>query len=202
MKLFLTSRGLSTPKLKRVFISKLPKKTEGCSLLLISTVQSKDEEVWGKRAKSEIEKIGIKNITVYHLYKEKFTFSKKKFDIVYLLGGATFSVLKEIRKKGADKFIRKSVLKNRSIFLGISAGSIIAGPNIESAGWGSEADENEVGLKDLTGLKLTNVAIFPHYEGKMKKEITGFQKQVKYKIITVKDGEMVFMDGKKIVKID
>ncbi len=208
MKLLLTSRGLSTPKLRKFFVSKLPKKPEECSLLLISTVESKDEEVWGKWAKNEIEKLGIKNITVFNLYKERMDSGlrrndrgeNKKFDVIYMLGGGTFSILKQLRKTGVDKFITKSV-KNNAFFLGISAGSIIAGPNIESAGWGSEADDNDVNLKNLVGLELTNIVVFPHYEDKLKKEIAEFQKKVNYKIIPIKDSEAVWIDGKKIKKI-
>lgn len=201
MRLLLTSRGLYNKKIRNFFISILPKKPKECSMLLIAYTKTGQEKIWLGYAKDEILKIGIKNITLFNLKDKKFTDTRKKFDVIYMMGGGTFEILERLRKTGIDKFVKKMVLKNDVLYYGISAGSIVAGPNIESAGWGDEADDNDVNLKNLTGLELTNIVVFPHYEDKMKKEIAEFQKKVDYKIIPIKDSEAVFVDGKKVRKI-
>jgi peptidase E len=91
---------------------------------------------------------------------------------------------------------------NKTLYFGISAGSIIAGPNIEIASWGSTGDTNDINLKDLTGLKLTKILVFPHFEDYLKGEVDEFRKKVDYPVIELKDSEALFIEGvkNKIIK--
>lgn len=75
------------------------------------------------------------------------------FDGVYLMGGNTFLLLSVLRSTGMDAILKKFAASKRVIY-GISAGAIVLGKNIGTAGLGDEPDENEVGLEDLSGLDL------------------------------------------------
>ena len=107
------------------------------------------------------------------------------------------STLERIRQTKVDSFIKKYSARKNAIYFALSAGSIIAGPNIETAGWGSEADDNPLNLKNLTGLKLTNLAIFPHFKKRLEKEVTAFQNKVTYPIIPLTDKQAVLIEDKK-----
>ena len=83
-----------------------------------------------------------------------------------------------------------------SVYVGVSAGSIIAGPSIDIAGWGSEADKNEVGIKDLQGLNFTNIQIYPHFREELRGEIDGFRKISQNPVSELFNGEaLIISDG-------
>jgi dipeptidase E len=85
------------------------------------------------------------------------------FDVLYIQGGNTFYLLDQMRCSGADRMIQERVAAHGTVSCGVSAGSILAGPEISSAGWSPAWDRNEVGLTDLTGLHLVPFVLSPHY---------------------------------------
>ena len=95
------------------------------------------------------------NITEYH-YEENIDFSS--YDIIYMIGGNTFYLLKELGEKNlAEKIIQ--AINNGVIYIGSSAGSIILGKSIETA---LPYDENWVNLVDFEGLNIVDGIIIPH----------------------------------------
>jgi dipeptidase E len=103
-----------------------------------------------------------------------------------------------MRKTEVDKILIKAV-KNNKFYIGVSAGSIIPGPDIEVAGLG---DSNDVGIKDLTGLKLTNLIITPHYNQKEEKDVEAFKKKRKSEqVIALTDDQAIFIEDGKMVLI-
>lgn len=194
MKLFLTSTGFESDIIYRYFKSNfLQKEPNDLSFLVISIQDNESDAFYLEKTKSELKKIGVVNIEVFKLKEEKFI-AKKEYDVIYVCGGNTFYYLDRIRKTGLDKFIIDSVRSGKSIYFGVSAGSIIAGPNIEIAGWGFESDENNINLKDLKGLGLTNISVFPHFKENLKQEVDDFKKKADYPVIALTDEEAVFVD--------
>jgi peptidase E len=100
-----------------------------------------------------------------------------------------------------DEFIKKTVKKGETIYVGVSAGSIIAGPNIEIAGWGSEGDINEIGLVDLFGLGLTDFSVYPHFKDYLKQEVEEFKNEVNYLVFELTDNDAIWQDekGRKLI---
>ncbi|MFA5935121.1 MAG: Type 1 glutamine amidotransferase-like domain-containing protein [Candidatus Paceibacterota bacterium] len=201
MKLLLTSAGLSNKKITDFFISKLPKNLNKCSFLIVAYVQDEEEQSYVDYSKKELADLGIKDITYFNLKENEFKGSKK-YDVIYVCGGNTFSILNRMRITGIIDFIKNSMKDNKTLYFGISAGSIIAGPNIEVASWGSIGDTNDISLKDLTGLNLTNISIFPHFEDYLEGEVDEFRKKVDYPVVELKDDEALFIEGvkNKIIK--
>lgn len=102
----------------------------------------------------EIDIEGKKESQVMELLKLK--------DIIYVEGGNTFYLLKAMRRCNFGRVIRK-LLKLGKVYIGVSAGSIVAGRTIETAGW-KNADKNLVGLRNLKGLNLVPFNIIVHYQ--------------------------------------
>jgi peptidase E len=148
------------------------------------------------KSKDDLLKLGIKQIDFFNLREDKFE-AKKDYDVIYLCGGDTFAIMERMKLIGFDKFMKKMARRKNVLCFAVSAGSIVAGPNIESALWGTDGDENRTSLKDLTGLKLTNISVFPHFRKEIKKEVEEFAKTVKYPVIGLNDKEAVFIDGKE-----
>jgi len=202
MKLFLTSNGLSSRKLKREFSKLIEKPAGEVKILVIGTLSERGHKQFVQWVTEELEDININKRNIYTAnISEEVNFSKfKDADIIYLLGGDTFYMLERLRKNNFKDFLTRYNSKDK-IFVSISAGTIIAGPNIKIAEWGSEADDNYVHLKDLTGLNLTNTAIYVHYEDRLKHEIDDFKKIADYPVETVKDGEALVIINEKKRKI-
>lgn len=200
MKLLLTSSGLRNKIVSDFFISILGKKPKECSVLIIAYVQNDEEQFYISESKKELLDLGIKNISFLNLKEDVFE-NQNDFDVIYVCGGNTFAILNRMRILSMDKFIINSINKS-SVYFGISAGSIIAGPNIEIAGFGSEGDINEIGLKNLSGLNLTNISIFPHYRDDLKSEVDIFRSRADYPVVALKDGEAIFVEdsGYQIIK--
>lgn len=119
-------------------------------------------------------------------------------DIIFVEGGNTFYLLQAMRKSNFEKVIRK-LLKEGIVYIGVSAGSIVAGRTIQTAGW-KGFDKNNVGIKNLRGLNLVPFDIFVHYRPEhaeiIKKEMPKQKKRAKnLRILT--DGQAVLVQGKE-----
>lgn len=82
-------------------------------------------------------------------------------DVVFVSGGNTFYLLQESQKTGFIKIIREKVEKGLP-YIGSSAGSVIAGPNIEPV-LGIDDANLAPEIKDYAGYNLVNFTILPHW---------------------------------------
>ncbi len=71
-------------------------------------------------------------------------------DAVYVTGGSTGYLLKRVKETGFDKILKKMVYAGK-VYVGVSAGSLIAAPNI-----GNPYD------KETAGLCLVNAYLSCH----------------------------------------
>lgn len=193
-KLFLTSAGFLNKEVTDIFLKELPKQPSDCRVLMITGALTEEDKHYIEESKQELRELGFNNVFLFRLGGEDSTEEAKTCDIIYICGGNTFYLLKKIREVNLDKILIEMVNQGK-IYVGVSAGSIMAGPNIEIAGWGVEGDENEVNLKDLTGFNLTNIAIFPHFKEGLRKEVEEFRNKVDYLIIELTDNQAVFVKG-------
>jgi dipeptidase E len=80
-------------------------------------------------------------------------------DVLFVSGGNTFHLLDQVRQTGFDVWLRANM--QNKVYVGVSAGTIIATPTIEIAEM-PPGDPNLPGLSDVTGLGLVNFEIEPH----------------------------------------
>lgn len=197
-RLFLTSAGFQNSELSKVLIREIPKPIGECLISMISYTQNDNEEYYVNKSRKELENIGFRNIQILNLHEGKSDIEDA--DIIYVCGGNTYLILKRIKELELDKQIINLVIKGK-IYIGVSAGSIIAGPNIEIAGHGSEGDENTVNVSDLNGFGFTDITIFPHYRSELKREVDEFKKISKYPVMEITDNQMIFIRGDEVEKI-
>jgi len=118
-----------------------------------------------------------------------------QFSSVYIGGGNTFSLLKEIRLTGFD-VVLKDFIVNNGIVYGGSAGAIILGEEIRTC---SHMDPNDVNLDNFDGLNLiNNYSILCHYEENNDDLIRKYIKDYKKKVIALPEDSGVFFTNKKI----
>ena len=119
---------------------------------------------------------GLTNIVMWveDDLKNKTAADFKQFCGVYIGGGNTFKLLKELKEFGTFDIIRKLAEKGIPI-AGGSAGAIILAKTIVTA---FSADPNDVKLADFTGMNLVNgYEVWPHYTSDMDIEIAEYKKK-------------------------
>jgi len=82
-------------------------------------------------------------------------------DFIFVASGNTFFLLQEMKKSGFADLIQKYVDQGL-IYGGSSAGSVVAGPNIDLI---KSLDDAQLApeLSDTVGLGLTDVIVLPHW---------------------------------------
>jgi len=189
MKLLLTSAGFLNPEVKNTFLKLLDKPIDQIHLVFIPTASRTEEELkYVKISRQELASLGIKHITTLNLDR-RVTVEDIKADVIYVCGGNTFYLLQKIRESGFDTLLPTF----DGLYIGVSAGSIVVGPNIEVSGpW----DENDVNLSDTTGLNIVNFALIPHYQRKEKEIVEDLRNHADYEIIELTDNQaMLVGDG-------
>lgn len=198
MKLLLTSAGFENPKIGKKFLELVGKPASKIKVVYVPTAAWPEiDHSYVEFYKKELIRVGIKesNILVLDINR-KIAYSEiKDFDVIFVGGGNTFYLLHQIKKFGFDKVI-KNFMKSGGVYFGISAGSYIACPTIEAAGW-APSDKNAVGLKDLTALNFVPFLITAHYVPKYKKIINEAEAKTKYEVKRLTDKQAVLVNDRE-----
>lgn len=164
--LLLTSAGF---QVRNEILKILPKSPKELKLVHITTA-SKDEisDDYVKNETKLMKELGFQ-VTEADIRGMSESETRKLLedkDIIYVQGGNTYWLLKWVKESGFDKVVRELVEKG-VIYIGVSAGSYIAGPSIEQSNW---KHEHEVyGLTDLSGMNIVPFMLFVHYVPEYKK---------------------------------
>ncbi len=205
MKLLLTSCGWEyNPKIAKEFLRLISKKPAQIKIFLVTTADKKNKDwKWVKRQVRMIARIGIaeKNIEIFSLDRKIRKDELAYIDAVYVCGGNTFLYLHGIRKTGLDKVIAKFTKKG-GLYYGISAGSILAGPDIAFI---TPLDDPSVvralptvKVIHTKGLCLTNVGVAPHYNNKEYVGVINESRaKSKFPIVPLTDTQALAIVGRK-----
>ena len=152
-----------------------------------------------KWIKDVFKQFNFDNIEMWTDIRNKTIKDLKQFDAIYISGGNTFKLLKEIKDSRFDKLLIEFYNKEGHIYGG-SAGAIILGKSIITA---SKNDKNEVKLKNLNGLNLCHgYSIWCHYNLKDDKEILVLQKRERLrKIAALSEDAGLIIENKEIKAI-
>ena len=157
----LTSCGIIDEEFKRRFYNIANKEELSNKKVLYITTASDGEEgdkSWMNNEFKTIIDLGFNKENIYEFKIGESKIDINDFDVIYMMGGNTFYLMDMIRKYNFDKVIKKAIDKG-TIYIGSSAGSIILGNSVEYA---LPFDENNVDLKDFSGLRIIDGIIIPH----------------------------------------
>lgn len=120
------------------------------------------------------------------------------FGTVYIMGGNTFELAYKLRKTGFIQHLARFIDSGRVVY-GISAGAVILGRNIKIAQVGPEADENRIGLRNLTGLNLLKgYNIHPHYKAEHDHELFDHLRKTRIPFIAIPEKSGIYMEGERM----
>ena len=117
--------------------------------------------------------------------------------LVYITGGNTFLLNHRLHASGVMPYLKKKI-QNGLPMVGVSAGTIVCGPNILTAN-----DMNTLGTTHFDGLNLVPFDFFPHYadDGYGQSVHDGWLADYHFfhdnPVILLSDGAYVKVDGKK-----
>ena len=200
VRLLLTSTGFANPNIGKRFVSMLGKDPAKVRVLFIPTAaygSDCDQTALGFVGASmkQLVDCGVRpeNFVIFDAGNPPKKKQLVDIDVVYVCGGNTFYLLQKIRGTKFDKVIRKLV-ENGALYVGVSAGSILPGPNINVA---APFDANgDLKDNDTTGLKLTKTVVSPHFQRKEKELIEELERKNDFKITGITDSQAVLeIDG-------
>ena len=195
--ILLTSAGMQVKDAILRILPKLPRKMKLAHIVTAANVEGYKGYIDDDRRLMEqvgfqiadLDLVGKNRIELRALLGEK--------DIIYVQGGNTFYLLHHVRESGFDEVIKR-LIDRGIIYIGVSAGSIIAGQTIETSVW-RDVDRNVVGLSDLTGLGLVPFNIFVHYSPQYKELILREQPKSKWPLrILTDDQALLIRDGGRV----
>lgn len=198
-KLLLTSAAFVNPKIGQKFLELVGKNPQDIRVLFIPTaseykLDNGEGMFYVKESEKELINMGMlkENIFWFDIKNISTVGELSNYDVIYVCGGNTFYLMYYLKNTGFDKKIIELVNAGK-VYVGVSAGSVIAGPDISIAG---PFDENEVGLKDTKGLGFINKAICPHYQRKDKSIIDKLKVEFPYEILPLTDNQALeVLDG-------
>ncbi|MBQ9122925.1 MAG: Type 1 glutamine amidotransferase-like domain-containing protein [Lachnospiraceae bacterium] len=132
MNVLLTSCGLETPEIEKVFLDMLPKKPSEIRAVFVPTAAIYPDaiEVLHK-CLEDLLRCGIKreNIQVYDLHEELGANIIGTYDVIYFCGGNPEYLLRRINEKQFRRDLMEFIYAG-GVVLGVSAGSIIFADNM------------------------------------------------------------------------
>lgn len=132
MNLLLTSAGFETPKLQHTFMSLINKEPKDIHVIFVPTAAvNADAIAVLPKCMNDLLNLNIpsKNIFVYDMHKRITLEEMQPYDAVYFCGGDTGYLLNRINEISFGSVL-KDYIKNGGVFVGVSAGSIIAASNL------------------------------------------------------------------------
>lgn len=118
-----------------------------------------------------LEKMGlvVDILDISTASKDEIRVKLKKNDFIYVTGGNTFFLLQELKRTGADEIIIEEVNAGK-LYIGESAGAMVASPNIEYAK-GIDSVKKAPDLTDYCALGLIEFYPVPHFESSPFKKV-------------------------------
>ena len=184
----------------------LDKNTESKKILFIPTAANVEEyKKYMHLTQKAFEDFGYEvenfDVSIFSENTAKEKLSEAK--IVFISGGNTFYLLQELKRKNLITYLKERI-ENGLLYIGESAGSVIATPNIEYA---SIVDDKTLAteLNDYTGLNLVNFYIVPHFEEEpfvesSRKTVELYKDKLDLKLINNKEAILVENNNFTIIK--
>lgn len=120
-----------------------------------------------KWLENEMKNVSLKEIEMITDAKEICEKNLQDYSAIFIGGGNTFKLLKELKDSGAFDILSEYI-KNNGIIYGCSAGAIIFGKDIECSIY---MDPNDVELKDTKGFNtLDGFSFVAHYTNESKEQ--------------------------------
>jgi len=206
MKLLLTSGGLTNESISKALFDLVGKKPEDTSLVFIPTASNieKGDKDWLIDDLINIKKQNFKQIDIADISaigKELWLPRMEEADVLFFEGGNSYHLMEWINKSGLTEILSK-LLKNK-VYVGLSAGSMVTGPDLalrqSQLLYGEDVERKE----ELKGLEFVDFYFLPHLNSpyfnlRNKDNIREAVKDLPRKVYALDDQSAIKIDGDKM----
>ena len=142
--------------------------------------------------------LGLDHITMWSDVSTKMADDLEAFAALYIGGGNTFKLLRDLKQSSFDQAIR-FFLHHGGIVYGGSAGAIICGRDITTA---SLLDRNDVGLENTTGLDvLQGASVWCHCQPTDDHHILRATERLRHPIIALSERTGVYVQDTLLLAV-
>jgi dipeptidase E len=183
---------------KNIASELLPDRKETLFIKTASEVYGENPE-WLEADRSKLRDAGFNVIdyTVTGKSSNEVEQELKKYNVIFISGGNTYYLLEKLQESNTSRVIKRAVEAGMP-YIGSSAGSVIAGPNVKPVG---KLDDIEKAphLRGFRGLGLVDFVVYPHwgFEKYLDESIENMKENyVKdYKFILLTDNQFITVVG-------
>lgn len=183
-------------------LGRLEPELKGRTVTFIPTASMKDATgIFNRMAKWRLRALGlnVREIDVavasYHDIRDTIASS----DMIYVTGGNTFYLMQALRYSSADRLIEQAV-HDGIIYIGESAGSVVAGPDIEYIKL-MDSEDPAPYLNGYTGMGMVDFNIVPHIDGPTLGESAAdimLHDDGTHTLVPIRDDQAVLVNGPRI----
>jgi dipeptidase E len=205
MKLLLTSSGLTNKTICKALSDLIGTSKSKINVVYIPTAANVEDvsKEWLINDLSNIKEQGyiVDIVDISAIDKNIWLPRLKKADVIFFGGGNTFYLMSWLRKSGLDKILPE-LLKTR-VYVGISAGSIVATINLRMSSSQKSYSEKVFPLLNDKGLGFVNFHVRPHLNSKYfpklrVKYLAGVAKDIPEPLYAIDDNSAVVVNGKEV----
>lgn len=125
-------------------------------LAFIATASEVEEDkTYVKEDRARLKKLGFELVEIDLKRPEEFS-RLDDCDIIFIEGGSTPYLMEQVRKTEFDKKLKQLLRKDKT-YVGVSAGSIMVGPSIQTSRYLDDKKQK------AAGLGLVSFSVLPHY---------------------------------------
>lgn len=197
--ILLTSTGLEYQPIIDKFLMMTPKDTGDLRVLFIPTAsRTEEEKFYVRKSFDQLLGLGVRsnNICWFDPDDSSTHLKVSEIDCVYVCGGNPFFLLMKLKECGYFAKIREWVNEGL-LYIGVSAGSMIAAPDINYICW---EERNDCGLKDTIGLNFLAAGILPHFTEDFGKAAISLREKG-FEVLPLSDRQAVAIQGEFEEKI-
>jgi len=212
MKLYLSSFDIGNQPSKLVDMASSGKKT----VIILNALDHESEirEIFLREQAQKLTDLGFEveelDLRNYFGKEEKLENFLKAKDVVWVNGGNTFILRRAMQQSGFDKIITDLIKEDKIVYAGFSAGCVVLHKDLHGLDITDNPNTVPEGYdKDIVwdGLGLIDFSIAVHYQSDHSEtELT--DKEIEYyktnniSYETLRDGQVLIIDGESIEKLD
>ncbi len=198
--LLLTSTGISSDIVRESFLQEVDTRRDQHIAIITNAAQDGKENKYARLAEQQFRDLGFSSISFVDVETEQIHILDEA-DIIYVMGGNTFTLLKKIRESGADKILSKRLSETSDlIYIGVSAGSILLTPTVRLANE-VEPDPNDEGIDDFSGLSFFPDEIYPHYTEDVESEIREYEIRHSVSVRRITNDEAILVKNGNVTNV-
>jgi len=201
MRLFLAS---SIDKTISGLNLKAPELRADSKVLFITNAADTYENTWWIDLDRKIfENLGweIIDTDLRKISKDEFKNQLENTDIIHVCGGSVLYLMNLLKEREFDVALKETILENKAIYTGTSAGSMIVAKDLGLSAYDEEEAKFVADIKDFSGLGLVGFYIIPHCQN--AEFVASTLKMIehlpenKYPIFLLNDNQAIWVNDKK-----